>query len=217
MRGVPIPRQPPCLLEEAAGAVSSGETSVNNTEKMVSVPRELMQDLYEAAQFEADQRRAALGSFRAHVQDALDKIAADAKAILDQPAEQHQGDPAAFRCVAPDGDFSAWHDYHEDSHAAALVDVQKGLLSRVELAYAHADPAEVERLRAALEAESQGADKAADAMLHWKREADTLRAQLAEWDALLREASEWIKANSFGGTDAIDLYDRLDITAGGKG
>lgn len=28
--------------------------------------------------------------------------------------------------------------------------------------------------------------------------------------ALLKEASEWIKANSFGGTDAIDLWERID-------
>lgn len=27
---------------------------------------------------------------------------------------------------------------------------------------------------------------------------------------LLKEASEWIKANSFGGTDAVDLWERID-------
>lgn len=37
-----------------------------------------------------------------------------------------------------------------------------------------------------------------------------LEQQLAERDALLREASEWIKANSFHGTDAIDLWERID-------
>lgn len=29
--------------------------------------------------------------------------------------------------------------------------------------------------------------------------------------ALLKEASDWIKMNSFGGTDAIDLWERLDL------
>ena len=148
------------------------------------------------------------------------------RALLAQPAEQLQGDPVAFRCVAPDCDLGAWHDYHEDSHGAALVDVQKGLLSRVELAYTrpaqgepvgylvqrvdptgvprldrplmtlckpeewgsafraqplftHADPSEVEQLRDALD-ECDGE--------RWKlrTERDTLRAQLAERDALLK-------------------------------
>lgn len=94
-----------------------------------------------------------------------------------------QGEPVAFRCVSPDGDLSQWHDYHVDSHAAALVDVQKGLINRVELSYTHADPAEVERLRDALD-ECDGE--------RWKlrTERDTLRAQLAEAHALLRETAD---------------------------
>lgn len=60
---------------------------MSNAVDILPVPRDLLQDLYEAAQLEADQRRAALGSFRPHVQETLDKIASDAKAILDQAAE----------------------------------------------------------------------------------------------------------------------------------
>lgn len=60
---------------------------MSNAVDTLPVPRDLLQDLYEAAQLEADQRRTALGSFRPQVQEALDKIAADAKAILEQPVE----------------------------------------------------------------------------------------------------------------------------------
>lgn len=61
---------------------------MSNAVDTLPVPRDLLQDLYEAAQLEADQRRAALGYFWPDVQEKLDKIAADAKAILEQPAEQ---------------------------------------------------------------------------------------------------------------------------------
>lgn len=57
--------------------------------------------------------------------------------------------------------------------------------------YTHADPSEVERLRAELEAESKGADRAAEAMLHWKKEADSIREQLAMAQALLRGLTEY--------------------------
>ncbi|WP_300727275.1 hypothetical protein [Pseudomonas sp.] len=69
--------------------------------------------------------------------------------------------------------------------------------------YAHADAGEVERLRADLA--SANADKAA-----YAQNAIDLRAQLAERDALLREASGWVKKNSFHGTDAIELWERID-------
>ena len=83
------------------------ENRSSNTE-MVSVPRELLQDLYEAAQFEADQRRSVLGNFRPHVQEALDKIAADAKSLLDAPAQQHQGEPVEWSTAKPTTAGAFW-------------------------------------------------------------------------------------------------------------
>lgn len=128
------------------------ENRSSNTE-MVSVPRELLETTISCAwDFDKDGTVAALQDW------------------VDNRTEQHQDEPVAFRCVAPDADFSAWHDYHEDSYAAALVDVQKGLLSRVELAYAHADPAEVERLRAAIEQQ--------------KNLIESLRAELVESNSI---------------------------------
>jgi hypothetical protein len=40
-----------------------------------------------------------------------------------------------------------------------------------------------------------------------------LEKRLAERDLLLREASTWIKQNSFGGSDAVDLWERIDAMA----
>lgn len=42
-----------------------------------------------------------------------------------------------------------------------------------------------------------------------EQERDNLRAQLAERDALLREAHDWVDKNNFGGCDSYDLRDRL--------
>ncbi|WP_312151891.1 hypothetical protein [Pseudomonas sp.] len=94
----------------------SAKKRSSNTE-MVSVPRDLMQDLYEAAQLEADQRRTALGSFRPQVQEALDKIAADAKAILDAPAPQPHPEPIAWMVGT-----AFWWTKEEAERDAAEVD-----------------------------------------------------------------------------------------------
>ncbi|MDF2491160.1 MAG: hypothetical protein K0S77_3782 [Pseudomonas sp.] len=68
-------------------------------------------------------------------------------------AKQGQGDPVAFRCIDPDGDEGNWYDADPASLQAARNDVERGFYSRLELAYTHADPAEVERLRAELRQE----------------------------------------------------------------
>lgn len=107
--------------------------------------------------------------------------------------------------------------------------------------YTHADPGEVERLRGKIEqlraalkgtqerwakletallAQLAEAKTAAEQLLqarHLAREQVARRdSQLAERDALLREASEWIKTNSFHGTDAIGLWERIDLTTGSQ-
>ncbi|TFF34909.1 Lar family restriction alleviation protein [Pseudomonas sp. RIT623] len=69
--------------------------------------------------------------------------------------------------------------------------------------YTHADPGEVERLRAELESERGLRRKLAARLSQYKdeakAEADTLRAQLAEQNALLRDAAlhaSWMEPNS---------------------
>ena len=54
----------------------------------------------------------------------------------------------------------------------------------------------IDAAEALAEVESTGADKAAKAMLYWKRDADALRQQLAERDAVLRDAARWMRGVS---------------------
>lgn len=164
------------------------ENRSSNTE-MVSVKRELLERCC---------MRPRLETQAVNDQDIIDRGRAQAelREILAKPA-QHHGDAIG----------TLVRDYNErivftpigDPH---IIDDMK--------VYTHADPGEVERLRVIIRMHEITVREQADHLSY-------MRAQLAERDALLREASEWIKANSFGGTDAIDLYDRLDITAGGKG
>lgn len=82
--------------------------------------------------------------------------------------------------------------------------------------FAHADPAEVERLRAGLRDEIEAGDS-------WKREAEDLRAQLAERDALLArvvnsgalssEQYESLEADCCAAVDAVHQIKRLRIKA----
>ncbi len=56
--------------------------------EVVSVPRELLQDLIDSAQLEVDERLRAYGEeYRPHVLAAQRKVVADASAILAAPAE----------------------------------------------------------------------------------------------------------------------------------
>jgi hypothetical protein len=102
-----------------------------------------------------------------------------------KPAEQHQGEPVALPARVQRGGND-----HCDGLAvgwnACLDEIAKlGPL------YTHADPAEVERLRSeneALACNLRGKHELTGATYqHLVQERDTLRAQLAERNALLRE------------------------------
>ena len=84
--------------------------------------------------------------------------------------------PARKKWVTPLG--SATIDIEADGWIACLDEIAKlGPL------YPCADPGEVDRLQAALRTEVEAGDS-------WKREAETLRAQLAEAHTLLSEVME---------------------------
>lgn len=162
----------------------------------------------------------------------------------EKPAEQPQGEPVAWSTVKPTAPGAYWVrgnglgqealiqvidndgelrcNLHQRTTGAdfgwgyAVADLSEDFEWLGPL-FTHSDPVEVERLREELTEQGLMVASECRRALAAESERDTLRAQLAEAHALLREGSEWIKANSFGGTDAIDLYDRLDITAGGKG
>ena len=68
--------------------------------------------------------------------------------------------------------------------------------------YTRPDSGEVECKRC--EAESVGADKAAEAMLHWKREADTLRAQLATLQDAATDLADTAYIQTSEGADALE-------------
>jgi len=79
------------------------------------------------------------------------------------PAEQHQGEPVAWRVGS---------QIFQQEHLAKIH--SGGVSKPVEPLYPHADPAEVERLRTELALKVQ------------TQNCDTLRAKLAKWDLLLR-------------------------------
>jgi hypothetical protein len=72
--------------------------------------------------------------------------------------------------------------------------------------YTGPDAGEVESLRSQLANTEQSRRSFFDL-------SQDLEKRLAERDALLLEASTWIKQNSFGGCDAVDLWERIDASA----
>jgi hypothetical protein len=100
--------------------------------------------------------------------------------LLEKPAEQHQGEPAAWRGLNELGEVvTEWVDGVPPSSMVDLYGNSASFAS-IEQAYTHADPGEVERLRAALQLEQEATAK-------WQETAITLGAQLAEALTLLRE------------------------------
>jgi hypothetical protein len=96
------------------------------------------------------------------------------------PAEQHQGEPVALPAAMHPHDFDNLPEAHCDGWNACLDEIAKlGPL------YTHADPGEVERLRASLEVATHNVNEMQDQFEACKAENDTLRAQLAERDELL--------------------------------
>lgn len=155
--------------------------------------------------------------------------------LLERPAVQHQGEPVALpeRLDPPKNGEShqllprylVWNACLDEiaklgplfTHPApavqqepvAWLDPSRGLTwlaNRMDFApgskfYTHADPAEVERLRNCLRTEVEAGDS-------WKREAEALRAQLAEAHALLRD----IKQHGIGSItiDGKSILERID-------
>ncbi|WP_145182365.1 hypothetical protein [Pseudomonas sp. URMO17WK12:I11] len=89
------------------------------------------------------------------------------------PAVQHQGEPVAWRGINELGDIvTEWID---GAPPAAMVDLcgQPASFASLELAYTHADPAQVERCEARLH-------EVASLCASVEQERDALRAQVAE-------------------------------------
>ncbi|MBF8793422.1 hypothetical protein IRZ70_11470 [Pseudomonas monteilii] len=89
------------------------------------------------------------------------------RAILAKPAEQHHGEPVAVTTIGPDD--------------LVAIDLLVDSIEAGTKLYTHADPGEVERLRANAGKHKLAMDAACG-------EIDALRAQLREQDALLDEA-----------------------------
>ncbi|MGK0158861.1 hypothetical protein [Pseudomonas mosselii] len=125
-----------------------------------------------------------------YVRDGWLRAADELRALLAQPAQQYQVKPVAVVGFIPGGEYKSL-DFKTD-----LQQLQVGS----EL-YTHADPGEVERLTEQLEVanqaiayaaqQSQEKQKVTDALMadakQFRAERDTLRAQLAERDVLLRD------------------------------
>jgi hypothetical protein len=136
------------------------ENRSSNTE-MVSVPRELLE-------------RATKDYTGRQNWDALEperlKAVEELSALLAQPAEQHQGKPAVWMFIGDDG--------HKHFSYSKQTPEHKPL-------YTHADPGEVERLRAEIQSLRKTLPNSTTDLVD-------LRAQLAERDALLRETRKFL-------------------------
>jgi len=160
------------------------ENRSSNTE-MVSVPRALVEaTIGTAVDFDRDGSVAALQEW------------------LNKPAQQHQDEPVGY--VRP----SNLRNLRLVAYCAAIeitgVPQREGDVPL----YTHADPAEVERLRAELENATDMGGKAINRAGVLARDNDTLRAQLAEAQALLRD---WLDADPGKSSPAInDLRRKTD-------
>jgi|GEM_PF-4934054 len=170
------------------------------------------------------------------------------KPLYTHPAPGH-GEPVAFRCIDPDGDEGNWYDADPGSLQAARNDVERGVFSRIELAYTHADPtnvaqleleieklrlsltlndcasveddcvrtenrelaAEVERLRRALKGAIKLNTEGSARERGRIAERDTLRAQLAESQALLDKTRDMVIQQVYiDDSDWDDLVAEID-------
>lgn len=129
-----------------------------------------------------------------------------------QHTEQHQGEPVAWQVRSktnrPESQWTPWKECCEMTRAMHSHEVgrfnQFGIMREMRPLYSHADPGEVERLTEQLEVDNQTIayaarqaeekQKVTDALMadakQFRGERDTLRAQLAERDALLRELAD---------------------------
>ena len=129
------------------------------------------------------------------------------------------GEPVAFRCIDPDGDEGNWYDADPGSLQAAHNDVERGVFSRIELAYTHANPTdvaqlelEIEQLRFSLMMNDCAAVED-DCVRDENRE---LRTQLAElWRAaeLLMQVTPRNKSSWADKREAAAIIERLSASA----
>ncbi|AXF52825.1 MAG: hypothetical protein [Podoviridae sp. ctdb7] len=141
------------------------ENRSSNTEQMVSVPRELVENV--ALGLER------IGSGRNWVDEL--------RALLAQPAAQHQGEPVTLpACKAKLSMSHDWDQGYAAGWSACLDEIAKlGPL------YTHADPAEVERLRELEEMLRTSIFNKSAEIQKLKTDCKRLLAKLAERDALL--------------------------------
>lgn len=166
---------------------------------MVSVPRELVEF---AVGFKRNGRKN-LTDQRSDQDNAQDKL----RALLERPAEQHQGEPVAEVEIG----FNRFNDTGEGLFVKWLLPDGAPLPQGTKL-YTHADPAEVERLRAEIKhlQHTSVKEEVFDIVC---KERDTLRAQLAEAHALLREVGEsgfMVDGQIMPSNEAVELQDRVD-------
>ncbi|KPA87863.1 hypothetical protein PF66_05439 [Pseudomonas asplenii] len=161
---------------------------MSNEQKMVSVPRELAVSL-------ADDWGSPLVTSRSRM-----------RAILEQPVEQHQGEPVKLpSCNAKSGMSHDWDQGYADGWNACL-----GEIAKLGPLYAHAAPAaagEVERLRKELKI-------ALSDIKVEQRVSNNLRQRKAELEALLREVvgtCSLVAENEPTG-ETVDLHDRIEAS-----
>lgn len=142
-----------------------------------------------------------------YVRDGWLRAADELRALLAQSAEQHQGEPV----VLP----ARKHGIHADYSQNPLADGWNACLDEIAKLgplYTHADPGEVERLRAELAEWKKRCQYSADTAHDVARERDTLRAQLATSD----DARESLSAQLRAAHDKLAERDALlrDIASG---
>ncbi|WP_153046057.1 hypothetical protein [Pseudomonas sp. MF6396] len=150
------------------------ENRSSNTEQMVSVPRSLLEEACNGLRITQDRARKEL------------------RALLAQPAAQHQGEPVALPArkdptqhwAEPGGVHKAegWNAYHDE-------------LARLGPLYTNPDAGELERLRADVETMRRKNNE------YW-HESEALRAQLAGHDALL---NRWLDVPRHLGNEMAKL------------
>ncbi|WP_332774285.1 hypothetical protein [Pseudomonas sp. ESBL1] len=117
------------------------------------------------------------------------------------PAEQHQGEPVAYLCKA---EGAKWLQY-----GSKVGDPWKPGEVQVTPLYIHADPGEVERLRAELEQRNREKSARQALSISLIDEARNLRAQLAERGSLLRDIDEFMDSEPQIPSLGLDLEKRL--------
>lgn len=132
-----------------------GNSNIQDLDGMVSVPRRLLIQAHDAM----------------ILRNGVTVESAQLRAILFQPAEQHQGEPVAWRYRTHAGGL--WYLSSSEHNARIFENAEQG--SSVEPLYTHADPGDVERLRGIIRMHEKTVQEQAEQLAH-------MRAQLAERD-----------------------------------